>query len=194
MESSLRARRRIPRSTHDPNILPNKRHERHGPNLLNWTQVPEWAQDNEYIQTAYRPISNSYRACLLSIFHLHNETGNIYSHLLATAWMLAVPVYLRPLALSHYPAASADDGVLFGLFFLGGATCFSLSTAYHLVSSHSHAVHDVYHRLDLLGISAVTAGCFPPGTWYNFPCLARKTKIFWISVRRISSSHERGFG
>lgn len=194
MESSLRARRPEARNPHDPNKVPSTRHERHGPKLLTWTQLPEWAKDNEYIQTAYRPISNSYRACLISILHLHNETGNINSHLLATAWMLAVPVYLRPLALSHYPAASADDGVIFGLFFLGGAICFSLSTAHHLVSSHSHAVHNVYHRLDLLGISAVTAGCFPPGMWYTFPCLARNTKIFWISVRRISSSHERGFG
>lgn len=100
--------------------------------------------------------------------------------------MLAVPVYLRPVAESHYPTANADDGVIFGLFFLGGAVCFSLSTAYHLVSSHSHAVHDVYHRLDLLGISAVTAECFPPGMWYTFPCLARNTKLFWISVRTIS--------
>ena len=105
--------------------------------------------------------------------------------------MLAVPIYLCPVAESHYPTTNADDGVIFTLFFLGGAICFSLSTAYHLVSSHSHAVHDVYHRLDLLGISAVTAGCFPPGMWYSFPCLARSMKIFWISVRRTSSSHER---
>lgn len=186
MEPSLRARRRDTRDPHDPNNVPNTRHERHSPKLLTWTQLPEWAQDNEYIQIAYRPISNSYRACLLSISHMHNETGNIYTHLLATAWMLAVPIYLRPRAQSHYPTANADDGVIFGLFFLGGAVCFSLSTAYHLVSSHSHAVHDVYHRLDLLGISAVTAGCFPPGMWYTFPCLARDTKIFWISVRTIS--------
>lgn len=185
MESGLRARRpdaRVFEGTDDPSVL-NTRQEHSVFELLTWTQLPEWAQDNEYIQSSYRPISNSYLHSLKSAFHMHNETGNIYTHLLATVWMLALPVYFYPFAKSHYPDANADDWVIFGLFFLGGAVCFLLSTAYHMVSNHSHAVHDVYHRLDLLGISAITAGCFPPGMWYTCPCLTRGTMIFWISVR-----------
>lgn len=147
-----------------------------------WPNLPPWRQDNEHIHSGFRPLSNSYRACLRSCFSVHNETGNILSHFLATIWMLALPVIYYPSAKERYPTASADDWVLFGLFFLGGALCFALSTAYHALTNHSRAVHDVCLKLDLLGIVTVTAGCFPPGVWYTFPCVARETKMFWIGV------------
>ena len=153
------------------------------PALLTWHQLPEWAKDNEYIHTGFRPISNSYLQSIKSCFYIHNESGNIYSHLLATIWMLVLPIYFYSFARKHYKDAGTDDWIIFGLYFLGGTICFALSTGYRAVSNHSHAVHDVYLRLDLLGISAVTAGCFPPGMWCTFPCLAREAKIFWISVR-----------
>ena len=60
--------------------------------------------------------------------------------------------------------------------------CFALSTLYHVFSSHSREVHDVWLRADLVGISTVTAGCFLPGVWYTCPCVARETKMFWIGV------------
>jgi hypothetical protein len=151
--------------------------------LLRWDDLPAWAKDNEYIHTGFRPFTRSYLECFMSCFYIHNETGNIYSHLLATLWMIALPVMYYTYAKEHYPEANIDDWIVFGLFFLGGALCFGLSTAYHVVSNHSHAVHDVYLRLDLLGISTVTAGCFPPGVWYTLACVSRNTKIFWIIVR-----------
>ena len=103
--------------------------------------------------------------------------------------MIVLPIILYPYAKEHYPAANGDDWTVFGLFFLGGALCFGLSTVYHVLSSHSHAVHDVYLRLDLVGISTVTAGCFSPGVWYTFPCASRETKIFWIGVWGALSVH-----
>ena len=96
--------------------------------------------------------------------------------------MIILPIFLYPYAKEQYPGADGDDWMVLGLFFLGGTICFGLSTVYHVLSSHSQVVHDVYLRLDLLGISTVTAGCFPPGVWYTFPCAARDTKIFWIGV------------
>ena len=156
-----------------------------GNQLLSWEEIPEWSKDNEYIHSRYRPICDSYLSCLRSCFYVHNETGNIYSHLLATLWMVALPFFFFPLAKERYSKANADDWTVFGLFFLGGAICFGLSTIYHTFSNHSHAVHDVYLRLDLFGISFVTAGCFPPGLWYTFPCTPRATKMFWISVSSV---------
>ena len=151
--------------------------------LLPWSRLPEWAKDNEYIHTGYRQISYSYLESFHSCFYVHNETGNIYSHLLAMLEMFVLPIVFYPFAKENYPSANGDDWTAFGLYFLGGAFCFGLSTAYHAFSNHSQEVHDVYHRLDLFGISTVTAGCFPPGMWYTFPCAKRRTKMFWISVR-----------
>ena len=195
MEPGLRPRRpdtTADRGTGDPDALDTKR-KSDRPELLTWSQLPDWFKDNEYIQTGFRPISGSYLGCLQSCFYVHNETGNIYSHLFATVWMLALPVYFYPFAKSQYQDADTDDWIIFGFYFLGGAVCFGISTVYHMVSNHSHAVHDMYLQLDLLGISTVTAGCFPPGMWYTFPCLARNTKISWISVRsyRLYSTSKR---
>ena len=159
--------------------------------LIAWDDLPDWSKDNEYIHTGFRPISYSYCKCFQSCFYRHNETVNIYTHLLATFWMIALPIALYPHARDHYPTAGADDWTVFALFFLGGASCFALSTIYHVLSNHSHAVHDFAHKLDFLGITIVTTGCFPPGVWYTFPCAARKTKIFWISVRRGSPPRGR---
>lgn len=185
MDSQLRARH--PATTQGQHISKaidsQKTTDNDAATLLTWDQLPEWAKDNEYILGGFRPTSNSYLSCLKSCFYIHNESGNIYSHFLATVWMLTLPAYFYPFAKAHYNEVSTDDWIIFGLFFLGGAICFALSTGYHMVSNHSHAVHVVYHRLDLLGISTVTAGCFPPGMWYTFPCADRSTKIFWVSVR-----------
>ena len=96
--------------------------------------------------------------------------------------MLILPILYYPYAKHHYPETGTDDCVLFRMFFLGGGICFGLSTVYHVFSNHSRKVHDVFHRLDLMGFSAVTAGSFPPGLWYGFPCLARRRKMVWIGV------------
>ena len=180
MSSNVRQRRPAEHSTTLGSTTPRPAVKSN--RLINWDDLPVWAKDNEYIHSGFRPPTNSYKDCLQSCFYVHNETGNIYSHLVATLWMIALPILLYPYTKEHYPGANADDWTVFGLFFLGGALCFGLSTIYHVLSSHSHAVHDVYLRLDLLGISTVTAGCFPPGVWYTFPCASRKTKIFWIGV------------
>ena len=145
---------------------------------------PDWYRDNDFIHTGYRPISYSYLGSLRSLFYIHNETGNIYSHLAAATWMLVLPSIYYPYAKAAYPTANSDDWAVLGLFFLGGCLCYCCSVAYHVFSNHSHRIHDVCLRIDLFGITAVTAGCFPPGMWYTFPCADRSTKIFWISVGR----------
>ena len=151
--------------------------------LLSFASLPQWATDNEYIHTGYRQISNSYLESFRSCFYVHNETGNIYSHLLAALWMMVLPAILYPRANERYPDANKDDWTVFGLFFVGGILCYSFSVAYHVFTNHSQKVHNLCLRLDLFGITTVTAGCFPPGMWYTFPCADRSTKIFWISVR-----------
>ena len=183
-------RRRLPANahTHTNNTVKDSAAPAKPPKgLISWDKLPDWAKDNQYTHTGYRKISFSYLESFRSCFSVHNETGNIYSHLLAMLWMILLPIVFYPYAKEHYSSADGDDWTVFGLYFLGGALCFGLSTSYHILSNHSHEVHDVWLRLDLFGISTVTAGCFPPGMWYTFPCADRSTKMFWISVRRAAS-------
>lgn len=50
-----------------------------GPRLLDWASSPPHLQFNKYVLTGYRPIS-SVQDCIRSLFYLHNELGNIYTH------------------------------------------------------------------------------------------------------------------
>lgn len=44
--------------------------------------LPEWLKDNDYLLHGHRPPMPSFRACFGSIFRIHTETGNIWTHLL----------------------------------------------------------------------------------------------------------------
>ena len=51
--------------------------------LLGYNEIPDWCKDNNFITHGYRPISNSVRLSLKSIFNqLHNESSLVYVYLL----------------------------------------------------------------------------------------------------------------
>lgn len=64
------------------------------PTLLSYDELPEWQKDSPFIRYGYRPESNSTHACFSSWLYLHNETVNIYSHLLPGIVFLAGEVMI----------------------------------------------------------------------------------------------------
>jgi len=50
--------------------------------LVHHQMLPDWLQDNEHLHTGHRLPLNSFRACFQSIFRIHTETGNIWTHLI----------------------------------------------------------------------------------------------------------------
>jgi len=61
--------------------------------LLHFHELEEWRQDNEWIVTGYRVSDGSYASCFQSLLYIHNETGNIYSHLLGGVIFVAITFY-----------------------------------------------------------------------------------------------------
>lgn len=54
---------------------------------VSWTichfhALPRWLQDNDFIWQGYRPPLPSFWDCIKSIFSIHTETGNIWTHML----------------------------------------------------------------------------------------------------------------
>ncbi|XP_076154990.1 progestin and adipoQ receptor family member 4 isoform X3 [Alosa pseudoharengus] len=49
------------------------------PKLLDFKSSPPHLQFNDFVLTGYRPVS-TLKECLHSLFYLHNEFGNIYTH------------------------------------------------------------------------------------------------------------------
>ena len=63
--------------------------------LAGWTVVhhqhlPKWLRDNDFLIKGHRPPLNSFYACFKSIFRIHTETGNIWTHLLGTLSLKSV--------------------------------------------------------------------------------------------------------
>jgi hypothetical protein len=52
-----------------------------GQRLFHWGELPDYLKDNEFIKTGYRA-NTGFRGSLRSLFSLHNESGNVWTHLL----------------------------------------------------------------------------------------------------------------
>eukprot|EP00892_Ulva_mutabilis_P011898 jgi/Ulvmu1/9080/UM005_0175.1 len=83
--------------------------------LFHWNDLPDYLRDNEYIVTGYRA-NTGVLGGLKSLFRVHNESGNIWTHLLGFAFFFGLLLFIirappTPLALTHQDAHQLWDGV-----------------------------------------------------------------------------------
>ncbi|KAJ4153102.1 hypothetical protein LMH87_009607 [Akanthomyces muscarius] len=150
---------------------------------LTWDEMPEWRRDNKYILGGYRREKADYLEILAGLAFLHNETCNVYSHLIGALLLPLIAVsVMRSIWQVQLPTVSGVDYAMFGIFFGGAECCLLFSAAYHLVGPHSHPVEQFWHRMDLLGIVIVTAATFVPGIYYIFFCEPAWQKLHWAVV------------
>ncbi|TKX25559.1 putative ADIPOR-like receptor 4 [Elsinoe australis] len=147
--------------------------------LLHWDQVPEWQRDNRYILTGYRRATYSYRKAIGSLAYLHNQTGNIFSHLLAIPTLVTASVVAYHV--QEVPLTSVDC-VILALFVFGASTCFLLSTSFHTFACHSPTVEELWVRVDFTGIIIITATTFVAGEYYLFYCEKTRMIIHFVTV------------
>ncbi len=62
-------------------------------------KLPTYLRDNDFLHFGHRPELRSFAACFKSIFRIHTETGNIWTHLIGfVAFVIATIVfYVKPL-------------------------------------------------------------------------------------------------
>ncbi|XP_003741628.1 adiponectin receptor protein-like [Galendromus occidentalis] len=144
--------------------------------VCHYSVLPHWLQDNDFLLNGHRPPLRSFKLCFNSLFRIHTETVNIWSHLIG-AFMFACTAFsflaTERLELAEY--------VAFAAFFLGVFTCFFISTLYHTMHCHSMEVSQVFSRLDYCGIVSIIAGCFTPWIHYLFWC-SPMSKIVYMAV------------
>jgi len=133
--------------------------------LLTFPQLPHWLKDNEYIRASFRPELNSYKECFKSIFRLHTETCNIWSHLIGAVLFLG-------LLLRHvlYDDAPLLQKVTFTVFYLGAITCLGMSASFHTLSCHSPDIAKRWAKFDYAGIILLTVTSFCPWLYYSYYC------------------------
>lgn len=143
--------------------------------------LPEWLKDNDYLLHGHRPPMPSFRACFGSIFRIHTETGNIWTHLLGLILFICLGTLtmLRP---NMYFMAPLQEKVVFGMFFLGAVLCLSFSWLFHTVYCHSEKVSRTFSKLDYSGIALLIMGSFVPWLYYSFYCSPQPRLIYLTIV------------
>ncbi|GMS96093.1 hypothetical protein PENTCL1PPCAC_18268 [Pristionchus entomophagus] len=151
----------------------------------NFEGLPDWLQDNEFLRTGHRPPLPSFSSCFKSIFALHTETGNIWTHMYGCVLFVGVALWflLRPSLLVPW-----QEKLVFSAFFFGAVCCLGLSFAFHTVQCHSPQVGSLFSKLDYTGISILIMGSFVPWIHYGFYCRPTLQIIYITMIVTLGTS------
>lgn len=111
--------------------------------VCHYRHLPQWLQDNNFLHRNHRPPLPSFRACFKSVFRIHTETGNIWTHLLGCVAFIGVASYFltRPSI-----EIQMQEKIVFGAFFLGAIICLGFSFAFHTLCCHSETVGKLFSK------------------------------------------------
>lgn len=148
--------------------------------------LPEWYQDNPHIRSGYRQISHSTLTCVQSCTTLHNETMNIYTHLVPAMMLAVLGIYVQTKITQQFPEATILDRIVLGANVLAAVVTFGLSASYHTLMSHSSTVSSLWLRIDYTGILTLILGSFFSGIYVGFYCLPTPRTIYWTMIVSLS--------
>uniref|UniRef100_A0A3Q3IZX8 Progestin and adipoQ receptor family member IVb n=1 Tax=Monopterus albus TaxID=43700 RepID=A0A3Q3IZX8_MONAL len=123
-----------------------------GPQLLDFAKTPPHLQFNKYVLTGYRPVSTA-QECLRSLFYMHNELGNIYTH-------GALPII--HVTLLCYP--TIQQATLLVYIFLSAYGIYRATTAYNSIMRLRAFVWQALFRFSLFLFRAYGSGGGSPNS------------------------------
>lgn len=147
--------------------------------LFRVESCPPWLRFNKYILDGYRCYLSTDQ-CVESLFYVHNETVNIYSHGIPCVFILV----LVPLTASE---ACLVDPVWFLLHYFACFAPFFASPIYHLFMCHKSGLH-TYNKLltfDVCGVWAINAFgglCGIRSTFYCLPFWQTLSLVLYMFV------------
>lgn len=135
--------------------------------VVHHNSLPNWLRDNDFLHKGHRLPTNSFLACFKSVFRIHTETGNIWTHLLGMIAFLGITTYFmsRPTKEIQW-----QEKAVFSAFFIGAIMCLGFSWVFHTVYNHSQRIGKLFNKLDYCGIAFLTMGSFVPWLYYGFYC------------------------
>lgn len=97
--------------------------------VLRWDEIPPWMQIDPYIRRGYRRQLDSLSACFWSLFYVHNEFVNTWSHLLPALFYLSALVGVEwELFFYHHQieagqVVTQEDVVMVEVYVVGTIVC-----------------------------------------------------------------------
>lgn len=172
----------VPNGRSTTSVKPSQQHKATPGHLRRWNQLQKWEQNNPFILTSYRPISYSYPKSIQSLLYFHNQTINIYSHLIGLALFAIGALVLWHAYAFRHATPDWTDAVAFGTFFGGLFLCLTLSVAYHTFANHSEKVCKDMLMCDFFGILGLITASWIPGIFYGFFCQQSTSRFYWAMV------------
>jgi len=128
--------------------------------VVDFTHIPDWMKkDRKYIIRSYRVQSNSFWDCYYSLWYLHNETVNIWSHLLVGIFFFSLLIWNTIPKLHGGYIFHAADLQIIQWYLLSSSMCLFCSVSSFL--SYPKRLHltmfmsaDLYDKIMTLRVNA----------------------------------------
>lgn len=150
---------------------------------LHYYQLPLSWRENRYIINGYR-FSLSHQTMFQSIFHFnHNETWNIWTHLLGAIAMLYLGLVYYP-STAAYVHSTVGDNVIMAVFIVAALKCLVSSVLWHTYSTFAHlTIRNRFACVDYTGITVLVTCSVISAEYcslYNYPKLLAAFMTFSI--------------
>lgn len=150
--------------------------------LLAIGDLPAWRDPNPFVLTGYRQESQSCWDSFTSWRYWHNESCNIYSHLIPGVVLLFSQGALYDYIRARHWALDGFDWTILTLQLLSASFCFLVSALYHTLLNHSPGVAHRWLQLDYVGIIILILGNFVSGLHFGFYCSPSLKYFYWSLV------------
>ncbi|UXI19566.1 Putative Asparagine synthetase [Sarcoptes scabiei] len=125
------------------------------PKLLSNKEIPEWMQDNPFILDQFRPTNLNLWECILSLFQWHNQTLNIWTHLIGF-----VIILIKSDSFFTNQSDRLFDQLMMSITFTGVTISLYCSFLYHTFNvGSSYEFSCFLTRIDYFGIIFHLMGC-----------------------------------
>ncbi|KAL6049923.1 Adiponectin receptor protein 2 [Balamuthia mandrillaris] len=145
--------------------------------LSSYEELPPYLKDNQFLLEGYR-VNFSLGLCVQSLFRVHNETCNIWTHLLGSLAFIGLAFVTFTTWIKN---PTISDVLIISVFLFCAVAHMLFSTVFHLFCCHSPPLFVWLARLDYTGINLMIVGSFYPMLYYGFAC-APGWRIFYLSV------------
>ncbi|KAK7203240.1 adiponectin receptor protein 1 [Myxozyma melibiosi] len=145
--------------------------------LITYEELPAGWRENPYICRGYR-FCATYSECVVSMFKVHNETCNIWTHIIGFVMMLTIALYYYP-ATPLFATMTTYDKVVFGIFLFAALKCLLTSTIWHTFNSIGVLEHkQKFACVDYTGISILIACSIMTTQYTSFYCQPTMRMIY----------------
>jgi adiponectin receptor len=156
-------------------------------NGIEYKHLPSWYKDNPYILKYYRGTNRSLKYYIKSIFWIHNETFNIWTHILASCLFLSfliVNVSIPPyrVIIEKY----VTQAIVFYGNIMSSFICFTLSYIMHIFYPMNERVCYNLMVLDYMGIFINITGTASAFIYFSFYCQIIYQQLYFILLLSIT--------